>query len=129
MRHHGGVGGRVILLSGPSSAGKSTLALALQARLHAPDDQWIVLSAEEYAAKVGLSADAADARIMQAFRAAVVGATRANVNVVVDDPMIEDDAWTRWQQNLRRVPLLRVDATDTSVDAVVALLDERKGGE
>lgn len=129
MRHHGGVGGRVILLSGPSSVGKTTLAADLQARLHSPEEQWIVLSAEEYAAKVGLSLDAVDARVMQAFRAAVAGATRANVNVVVDDPMAEDDAWTLWQQNLRRVPLLNVDATETSVDAVLALLDERQRGE
>lgn len=126
--------GQVILLSGPSSAGKAALALALQTRLNSSTESWVFLGVADYVVKAGASSlDALAPRVRQAFRAAVAGATRAGVNVVVDDGELDDEAMTRWQQNLRRVHVTQIDPTEAPVDeqveAVCALLDERQGGE
>lgn len=114
---HGGTGGQVILLNGPSSAGKSTLARALQELLlrergrhslvlavdallrAAPGGRESVLAA---LAHTGLP-------LIETFHAAVAAAAAAGAWVIVDHVVGENPHWVAdLLRRLEGVPVLTV---------------------
>jgi chloramphenicol 3-O phosphotransferase len=131
--------GRVIVLNGTSSAGKSTLAAALQARLAAAGECWIVVALDDLFAKlpfawvtygdhVGAHADEGIAfelvdgevvrrvgpiaeRILDAYRGMVARAALAGLDVIVDEVLLGEAEWRSWQVELAglEVRWVRVD--------------------
>ena len=123
--HHAMVPGSVIVLSGPSSAGKTTLAAALQRRFAAGGECWFVYAMDDYFAKVpfdwvtagkhvgphaeeGVVLETVDGvfqmrlgpigrRVLVAWRGAVGCAARAGLNVIADDVVLSEDDWRGWQ--------------------------------
>ena len=113
---------QVIVLNGTSSAGKSTLASALQARLAEAGECWIVMGLDDFLGKlpwawvtygdhVGEHADEGIAfamvegevecrvgpvgeRMLAAYRGAVAAVARAGINVIVDEVLLSEDGWT-----------------------------------
>jgi chloramphenicol 3-O phosphotransferase len=120
--------GSVIVLNGPSSAGKSTLATALQGRLTAEGECWFVYAMDDYFAKlpfdwvtarkhVGVHADDGvvleivdgefrmrmgpiGRQLLAAWRGAVGAAARAGLNVIADDVVLTEAEWQGWQAEL-----------------------------
>ena len=120
--------GSVIVLNGPSSAGKSTLAVALQRRFAADGECWFVYGMDDYFAKLPLDwvtagnhvgAHADDGvvlevvdgvfrmrmgpigrQVLAAWRGAVGSAARAGLNVIADDVLLTDEEWQGWQAEL-----------------------------
>jgi chloramphenicol 3-O phosphotransferase len=120
--------GSVIVLSGPSSAGKSTLATALQRRFAAAGECWFVYGIDDYFAKVpfdwvtagrhvgpraeeGVVLEIVDGefqmrlgpigrRVLVAWRGAVGSAARAGLNVIADDVTLTEEEWLGWQAEL-----------------------------
>ena len=119
--------GRIIVLDGTSSSGKTTLANGLQQRLVAADELWIVTGVDDYFAKMprawfaigahrGPHADEgfvfdtsgpggfemrmgpAGDTMLRAYRESVGAMARAGVNVIVDDVQLRDVEWDMWQQ-------------------------------
>lgn len=120
--------GCVIMLDGPSSAGKTTLAAALQHRFAAIGECWFVHSVNDYFARipfewvtagshVGIHAD--DGVVLEivdgvfrmrigpigrqvrgAWRCAVGCAARAGLNVIADDVVLTAQEWHQWQVEL-----------------------------
>jgi chloramphenicol 3-O phosphotransferase len=136
-------GGKVILVVGPSSAGKSTLARAIQA---AAPEPYLVLSLDGLFASVderwgsggafreaGFAyADQADGsvrvvygeigrRMLAGMRRAAAAHARAGVNVVFDDMLLEESAAADWAEALAGVDALLVRLT-----APLNLLRERE---
>ena len=109
--------GGVILLNGPSSAGKTTLARALQARLHTAHGlPSLVLSVDSLlkgatGAPESLLAGLARTGLplIPTFHAAIAAAARAGALVIADHVIGENPAWVRdLCRRLRGVPLLSV---------------------
>jgi chloramphenicol 3-O phosphotransferase len=127
----GGAGvttGCVIVLNGPSSAGKSTLATALQRRFAADGECWFVYAMDDYFAKIpfdwvtagshvgrhadeGVVLEIVDGafqmrigpigrQVLAAWRGAVGSAARAGLNVIADDVVLTEEEWHRWQIEL-----------------------------
>jgi len=120
--------GSVIVLNGPSSAGKTTLATALQRRLAADGECWFIYAMDDYFAKVpfdwvtagshvgaraeeGVVLEIVDGsfrmrlgpigrQVLVAWRGAVASAARAGLNVIADDVVLTDDDWRGWQSEL-----------------------------
>jgi chloramphenicol 3-O phosphotransferase len=120
--------GSVIVLNGPSSAGKSTLAAALQRRLAAEGECWFVYGMDDYFAKIpfdwvtagthigpyadeGVVMEIVDGvfhmrlgpigrGVLAAWRGAVASAARAGLNVIADDVVLTEDDWIGWQTDL-----------------------------
>lgn len=115
--------GRVIGLNGTTSAGKSTLAAALQAQLGAAGECWIILGIDDFLGKlplpwlgyvevgahadegltfvrpgatVGFRAGPVGSALLRGYRRSVAAVVHAGVNVVIDEVMIDDDAWEQW---------------------------------
>ena len=118
--------GRVVVLDGTASSGKTSLAGALQRRLLAFGECWIVLGVDwfmgclprEYfgvGGRRGARADEGlvfdtdgpggfDMRVgpvgdsmLRAYREAVGAVARAGMNVIVDDSQLRDIEWDMWQ--------------------------------
>jgi chloramphenicol 3-O phosphotransferase len=134
---------QVIVLNGTSSAGKSTLASALQARLADGGECWIVMGLDEFLGRlpwawvtygdhVGAHADqgiefamvdgAVECRIgpvveqlIVGYRGAVAAMARAGTNVIVDEVLLGERDWAAWQEELDGLDVLWV--------AVIADLD------
>jgi chloramphenicol 3-O phosphotransferase len=120
--------GSVIVLNGPSSAGKTTLATALQRRFAAAGECWFVYAIDDYFAKVpfdwvtagnhvGVHADEGvvleivdggfrmrlgpiGRQVLGAWRGAVGSAARAGLNVIADDVLLTAEEWRAWQAEL-----------------------------
>ncbi len=120
--------GSLIVLNGPSSAGKSTLAAALQRRFAAEGACWFVYGMDDYFAKLpfdwvtagvhvgahaeeGVILEVVDGsfqmrmgpigrRVLAAWRGAVGSALRAGLNVIADDVVLTEDDWRGWQHEL-----------------------------
>jgi chloramphenicol 3-O phosphotransferase len=132
--------GSVIVLNGPSSSGKTTLARALQRRFAADGACWFVYAMDDYFAKVpsewvkagkhvgaraeeGVVLEIVDGlfrmrmgpigrQVLAAWRGAVGSAARAGLNVIADDVVLTEEDWQGWQAE---------PAYDTEVDT--GLLD------
>ena len=120
--------GSVIVLSGPSSSGKTTLATALQRRFAADGECWFVYAMDDFFAKVpfdwvtagkhvGVHADEGvvlehvdgefrmrmgpiGRAVLVAWRGAVGSAARAGLNVIADEVTLTEDEWQGWQAEL-----------------------------
>lgn len=143
--------GSVIVLSGPSSAGKTTLAAAVQRRFAADGECWFVYGIDDYFAKIpfewvtagthvgahaedGVVLEVVDGsfrmhlgpigrRVLTAWRGAVGGAVRAGLNVIADDVVLTEDDWRGWQ-----VELDGLDAHWVRVTIALDLLEARERG-
>jgi chloramphenicol 3-O phosphotransferase len=120
--------GSVIVLNGPSSSGKTTLAAALQRRFAADGECWFIYAMDDYFAKVpfdwvtagkhvgahadeGVVLEIVDGtfrmrmgpigrRVLVAWRGAVGSAARAGLNVIADDVVLTEEEWRGWQAEL-----------------------------
>ena len=120
--------GSVIVLNGPSSSGKTTLASALQRRFAADGECWFVYAMDDYFAKVpfdwvtagkhvgvhaeeGVVLEIVDGefrmrmgpigrQVLAAWRGAVGSAARAGLNVIADDVVLTEEEWRGWQAEL-----------------------------
>lgn len=123
-----GTPGKLIVLNGPSSAGKTTLAATLQRRFAAEDECWFVYAMDDYFAKVpfdwvkarkhvgrhadqGVTLEIVDGvfrmrmgpigrQVLAAWRGAVASAVRAGLQVIADDVILTDEEWQGWQEEL-----------------------------
>lgn len=109
---------RVILLNGPSSAGKTTLAKALQARLHAARGlDCMALSIDHFVRAGGgahesVIAAQAGLPIVETFHAAVAAAARGGAWVIADHVIGEDPGWIAdLMARLDGIPVLSVQVT------------------
>jgi len=136
--------GRVVVLNGTSSSGKTTLAAALRDRFEADDECWVVYSQDHFTPKLprswfkagknaGRHADEGfvlevrdgefDLRvgpighaILAAYRGAVAAAAREGLNVIVDEVTMTQNEWDDWQ--------VRLDGIDTTWVRVELPVDE-----
>lgn len=84
----------VLLLNGPSSAGKTSLAKALQARLHQENIESLVLSVDALlCGSLATSLNTAEKVLAPAFHAAVAEVARCGKFVIVDHVIGEDSHW------------------------------------
>jgi chloramphenicol 3-O phosphotransferase len=152
-RRHGdpsaAAAGSVIVLSGPSSAGKSTLAAALQKLFSAEDECWFIFGIDDYFAKVpfdwvtarghvgphaddGVVLEIVDGefrmrlgpigrRMLAAWRGGVGSAARAGLNVIADDVQLTEEEWRAWRAELRGI-----DCHWVRVAIDVDILEERE---
>jgi chloramphenicol 3-O phosphotransferase len=128
--------GRVVVLNGTSSAGKSTLAAGLQARLTDGGACWFVIGIDDMFAKlpaqwvtygphVGAHADEGIAfrfvdgvierrigpvgeQVMAGYRGWVASTARAGLSVIVDEVLLSEDDWHGWQEALAGLDVLWV---------------------
>jgi chloramphenicol 3-O phosphotransferase len=141
--------GSVIVLNGPSSSGKTTLARALQRRFAADGACWFVYGMDDYFAKVpfewvkarnhvgayaeeGVVLEVVDGvfrmrlgpigrQVLAAWRGAVGSAARAGLNVIADDVMLTEEEWLGWQ-----VELEGIDAHWVRVQIALDVLEARE---
>lgn len=105
--------GRVILLNGASSAGKSTLAATLRGLLNQPS---MIFSMDDYLAMSrGVHENALDAvretglPFIESFHAAIAEAARKGALVIVDHVIGESPLWLRDLMNrLGSIPCVRI---------------------
>jgi chloramphenicol 3-O phosphotransferase len=118
--------GRVVVLDGTASSGKTTLANALQRRLTADGECWIVTGVDDYFAKLPRAWTAINERrgphaddgvvfdttsgafemrmgdvgrtLLRAYRASVGAMAHEGMNVIVDDSMLREEEWVSWQR-------------------------------
>ena len=137
------------MLNGPSSAGKTTLATALQRRFAADGECWFIYAMDDYFAKVpfdwvtagahvgaraeeGVVLEIVDGsfrmrlgpigrQVLVAWRGAVASAVRAGLNVIADDVVLTDDDWRGWQ-----IELAGLDAHWVRVQIDLDLLEARE---
>jgi len=139
----------VIVLNGPSSSGKSTLAVALQRQFATAGECWFVYGMDDYFAKVpfdwvaagkhqgphaeeGVTLEVVEGefalrlgpigrQVLYAWRGAVSAAVRAGLNVIADEVVLTEEDWRGWQTEL--------DGLDTHwvrVDIALDVLEERE---
>jgi chloramphenicol 3-O phosphotransferase len=119
--------GDVIVLNGTSTAGKSTLAAEMQRQLTARGRCWIILGIDDFLGKLpapwvryldaGAHADegvrfdrVGDDIVFRAgpvgrallvgYRRSVAAVVRSGMNVIVDEVVLDEEAWTQWQVEL-----------------------------
>jgi chloramphenicol 3-O phosphotransferase len=139
--------GRVIVLNGTSSSGKTTLAAQLQADFAREGSCWIVIALDEFLGKLpgawhrigthdgafaeqGVVMEVAGGRIerrlgdvgeqlLTAYHDSVAGAARAGLNVIVDEVILGDEDLANWQKALAGLDVLwvRVHADPRVLDA------------
>lgn len=103
-------GGRVLLLNGASSAGKTSLAYALQER--EPSAPWMVMSLDAFLSMCAPHAGRAiqtedDARLplIAAYHAGIAAAARAGAWVIADHVVGEREEWMRdWACRMAGLP-------------------------
>jgi chloramphenicol 3-O phosphotransferase len=141
--------GRIIVLNGTSSAGKSTLAATLQRRFVERGEPWIVIGVDDVFQKLppewiqmrewfgryaedGIVFERVDGDVVRrigpigtqalaAYRASVGGAARAGLNVIVDEVLLSEEDWDGW-----RVELAGLDVLWVRVDIALAALEARE---
>jgi chloramphenicol 3-O phosphotransferase len=141
------VTGRVVVLNGTSSAGKSTLAAGLQARLTAAGECWFVIGIDDMFAKlpgpwvtygehIGAHADAGISfrfvdggierrigpvgeQVMAGYRGWVASTARAGLGVIVDEVLLSEEDWAAWQGELADLDVLWV-RVECALDVVEA---------
>jgi chloramphenicol 3-O phosphotransferase len=141
--------GSVIVLNGPSSSGKTTLARALQRRFATDGACWFVYAMDDYFAKVppdwvkagnhvgahaeqGVVLESFDGafrmrlgpigrQVLAAWRGAVASAARAGLNVIADDVILTEEEWNAWQ-----VELSGIDAYWVRVHIALEVLEARE---
>jgi chloramphenicol 3-O phosphotransferase len=146
--------GRVIVLNGTTSAGKTTLARALRRTLAERGEPWLVIALDDFFARapadwfqigdhVGRHAEAGmvfemvDGRIerrvgpfgrtvLAGYRAAVAGMARAGLDVIVDEVLLSAEDWEGWREVLAGLSVRWV-AVELSLDAT--LQRERDRGD
>jgi chloramphenicol 3-O phosphotransferase len=121
------VAGEVIVLNGVSSAGKSTLAAEMQTQLVARSSCWVILGIDDFLGKLpapwvryrepGAHADEGVSfvrvgddivfragpvgrALLTGYRRAVAAVVRSGVNVIVDEVVLDDEAWAQWESEL-----------------------------
>ena len=140
--------GRVVVLNGTTSAGKSTLAAALQAELVEHGQCWIVLGIDDFLAKlpapwVGFFEEGVHARdgirfeqvgsaitihlgpvgraLLAGYRDAVVAVVRQGMDVIVDEVVLDEAAWVQWEAGFAGL-----DAFWVRVEAPPEVYEERE---
>ena len=141
--------GRVIVLNGTSSSGKTTLAKTLQARFARAGECWIVIALDDFFPKLpagwfkigdhegtyaeqGIVFERIDGEIerrigpigvamIAAYRGAVGCAARAGLNVIVDEVLLSEEDWAAWTAELRGLEAFWV-----RVDLELALVEARE---
>ncbi len=139
--------GRVVVLNGTSSAGKTTLAMTLQARLASEGDCWIVLGIDDVFLKLpddwirmrdwvgayaeeGIEFEIIDGeverrvgpigtRTLAAYRAWVSAAARTGLNVIVDEVLLDESDWIGWQDELDGLDVIWI-CVDIALEALEA---------
>jgi chloramphenicol 3-O phosphotransferase len=121
--------GRVVVLNGTSSSGKTSIANAFQESRSRAGELWLVVGLDDFLAKlprrwvevgawvgsragdgVRLERDGDRAnfhigeqarRLMHAYRRSVREVARAGINVIVDEVSLHEDEWDDWCEALR----------------------------
>ena len=116
--------GRVVVINGTSSAGKTALAKAFQEIRAAAGDCWLVFGIDDFLPRLPRRWVAYDAwsgslagdgvrlvrdgdraryrigalgrRVLSAYRRSIAEVARAGLNVLVDDVTIEEHEWDEW---------------------------------
>ena len=141
--------GKVIVLNGTTSSGKTTLATTLQAQLASVGECWIIIALDDFFAKLpfdwvqlgrhvgahaeeGIVFELVDgeierrlgpigAQVIAAYRSAVGGAARAGLNVIVDEVLLSEEDWDAW-----KVELSGLDPFWVRVDLALELVEARE---
>jgi len=141
--------GSVIVLNGPSSVGKSTLARALQQQFAAAGECWFILALDDFIGKLpadwvavgdhrgshardGLVFEVVDGefelrtgpigrRMLAAWRGTVAAVAHAGLDVIVDEVVLSEVDWQGWQTELAGL-----DAHWVRVHARLDQLEERE---
>lgn len=144
--------GRVVVLNGTSSAGKTTLATTLQARLASEGDCWLVVGIDDVFLKLpddwirmrdwfgayaeeGIEFETIDGEVerrvgpigtktLAAYRGWVGAAARAGLNVIVDEVLLDESDWIGWQHELDGLDVMWV-RVHIALDALEARERER----
>jgi chloramphenicol 3-O-phosphotransferase len=145
--------GRLIVITGPAAAGKSTLARALQSHFARHDELWLVFELDafgrgmprdwialgkhrgEHAAQgfdyvrsddrsLELILGSDGRRVLASFHRAVAAAVRSGVNVVCETIVYDDDDWNDWADALRDIRTCWV-----RLSASLAVIDAREKAE
>jgi len=146
--------GKVVVLNGTSSAGKTSIAREFQELRAARRDCWIVFGIDDFIAKlpgqwiqvdawqgpfaedgVRLDRDGDSARfrigelgrrLLSGYRRSIAEIARSGLNVVVDDVMIEHHEWGEWRAALAGLSVLWV---GVRCDVEVAVRREAERGD
>ena len=140
--------GEVVILNGATSAGKTTLAVALQAQLAADGECWLVWGIDDFLGKLpvawlaygdegvhaddGVRFDRVDGgiafrtgpvgdRLLASYRGTIAAMARNGLNLIVDEVVLDEAAWLDWVQCLEALPVLWV-----RVDCPVEVLEARE---
>jgi chloramphenicol 3-O phosphotransferase len=140
-----------VILNGTTSAGKSTLAVELQAQLGAAGECWLVWGIDDFLAKLplgwlsyddegehadeGIRFDRVDGgitfragpigdRLLASYRGTVAAMAHNGLNVIVDEVVLDEAAWLDWVQCLEALPVLWV-RVDCPIDVLEAREQER----
>ena len=129
--------GRIIVLNGVSSSGKTTLAATLQAEFTRLGECWIITGLDDFFSKLppewvrvgeqhvgefadaGIAFDVVDGEVVRrvgplgtqllvAYRNAVGAAARAGLNVIVDEVLLSEQDWRGWVAALDGLDVLWV---------------------
>ena len=137
------------MLNGTSSAGKTTLAQLVQARLADAGECWVILGLDDFLGKLppawvryrshvgahaeeGIAFELVDgvverrlgpvgAQLLAAYRGAVGAAARAGLDVLVDEVLLSEEDWAAWQAELAGL-----DVRWIRVDADVEVVEQRE---
>ena len=140
---------RVIVLNGPSSAGKTTIAEAFRAHHAATGRYWLVMGIDDFLGKLPeewhgiggwVGGHAADGirfvptpdgveihlgptmrRVLAAYRAMVAAAARSGVDVLVDEVLFDEECWEGW-----RTALAGLDVAWVSVQCASEIAEQRE---
>jgi chloramphenicol 3-O phosphotransferase len=141
--------GRIIVLNGATSAGKSSLAKALQRRYATDGQPWLVIALDDFFARaprdwfrighhIGSHAEHGmvfesingvierrvgpfGRTVLAAYRAAVAAMARSGLDVIVDEVLLSAEDWAGWQHELATL-----DAWWVAVDLSLEMLNQRE---